>query len=309
MRFVNKWSKLQPFIFQTAFILIGIGKNCDMDFAVQIQLLFYGFLAGVLGGLLGIGGGVIYVLVLPGILFELGVPENEIVSFTVANSLFATFFTTLSGNIKQIADKNFYLKQILWISIPGAIVSFLIIHFFVNTPLYSKSVFNIFYVAVVLYLFFRLVNRIYKTETLKLSQGVEKESPLINTFVGIGAGIISPLTGLGGGLVVVPVLHSILNFQIKKANSISLGVIAITAFSSSIVNMNEQAETHLNTIQIGFILIPMVSFLSIGGILGAFLGIELSNKIKSRYITILFAVFLFLVLVKKIFEISHSIHL
>jgi uncharacterized membrane protein YfcA len=223
--------------------------------------------------------------------------------------LFATFFTTLSGNIKQISNKNFYPKQILWISIPGAIMSFLLIHFFVNTPLYSKGVFNIFYVAVVLYLFVRLVNRIYKTETLKLSQGVEKESPLINTLVGIGAGVISPLTGLGGGLVVVPVLHSLLNFQIKKANSISLGVIAITAFSSSIVNMIEQPETHLDTIQIGFILIPLVSLLSIGGILGAFLGIELSNKIKSKYLTILFTAFLFLVLVKKIFEISYSIHL
>jgi len=274
-----------------------------VDWLLDVQLLAFGLLAGILSGLLGIGGGVIYVLVLPPILISLGVTDIEIVAFTVANSLFATIFTTISGNIKQVTEKNFYLKPILYTSIPGVIVSFFLLHFFVNTRYYSKEIFNVVFVLVVFYLMIKLLLRIQESfhGTSTPLNGTGSTSAFL--FTGLAAGVVSPLTGLGGGLVVVPIFHSILNFPIKQANSISLGVIGITAVFSSIVNMIEVPESNVLSFHLGYIVFPIVFFLSIGGIVGAFLGVELAKKLSPFVISVLFAAFLILVLSKKLMEI------
>jgi len=273
-----------------------------MEWELIVQLFFYGLLAGVLGGLLGIGGGVIFVLVLPSTLAGVGVDSKEIVSFTVANSLFATVFTTLSGNLRQAKSNNFFLRPILAISIPGVVVSFFVIHYIVNSAVYSKELFDLFFLLVVLYLLIRFLWKINKVESDENPSEIGKENKLSFFLTGVGTGIVSPLTGLGGGLVIVPILHSLLNFPIKKANSISLGVIGITAFATSLVNMFEIPNSSVSVPRIGLIILPIVFSLSFGGIIGAFFGVELSKKIKSNWISMLFASFLVLVLLKKIFE-------
>lgn len=255
---------------------------------------------------MGIGGGIIFVLILPPILYKIGVNESEIVAFTIANSLFSTVFTTLSGNIKQASNNNFHLKTILFISAPGIVVSFILIHFFINTPYYSKDVFNIIYISLILFLLVRLLARIKQDRSEEKIVKTESTNPVYFLLTGLLGGFVSPLTGLGGGLVIVPILHTFFHFPIKKANAISLGVIGITAFFSSIFNMIEKPTSNISDLSIGFIIIPIVVFLSAGGIIGAMFGIELSKKMKSGKITILFAAFLVLVLVKKLLEIYNQ---
>jgi uncharacterized membrane protein YfcA len=277
-----------------------------MDWILYLQLFASGIFAGILGGLLGIGGGIIYVLILPPILYKIGVSETEIVAFTIANSLFSTVFTTLSGNIKQASDNNFHLKTILLISTPGIILSYILIRYFINTPYYSKDAFNVIYISLVLLLLTRLLVRIKQDRNKEKIIKTESTNPINFLFTGLLGGFVSPLTGLGGGLVIVPILHIYLHFPIKKANAISLGVICITALFSSVFNMLETPTSSLSDFSIGFIVIPLVAFLSAGGIIGAMFGIELSKKMKSGRITILFAAFLVLVLVKKLLEIYNQ---
>ena len=274
-----------------------------MDWILCLQLFTFGIIAGILGGLLGIGGGIIYVLILPPILYKIGVSENEIIAFTIANSLFSTVFTTISGNIKQAINGNFHLKTILLISAPGIIVSYLLIRFFINTPYYSKEIFNWIYLSLVLFLLIRLLLRIWQDRSKVKMEKTESTSTPGFLLIGLLGGFVSPLTGLGGGLVIVPVLHTYFNFPIKKANAISLGVIGITAFFSSIFNMIEKPTSTLQSYSIGFIVFPIVLFLSAGGVIGAMFGIDWSKKIKSGRITVLFAAFLVFVLVKKLLEI------
>jgi len=274
-----------------------------MDWILCLQLFASGIFAGILGGLLGIGGGIIYVLILPPVLHKIGVSENEIVAFTIANSLFSTVFTTLSGNVKQALDNNFYFKTIILISIPGILVSYLIIHYFVNTPYYSKDTFNIIFLSLVAFLLIRLLARIQQDKSKIKPPKTESIKPGHFLITGLFGGFVSPLTGLGGGLVIVPILHTFFNFPIKKANAISLGAIGITAFFSSIFNMIENPTSTISSFSIGFIVFPIVFFLSVGGVIGALFGIEWTKKIQSGRITILFAAFLVLVLIKKLLEI------
>jgi uncharacterized membrane protein YfcA len=62
-------------------------------------LCLIGLIGGFLAGLIGIGGGVLYILILPYLLIELNYPAAEIVQFTIANSLVGTMFAALSGTL------------------------------------------------------------------------------------------------------------------------------------------------------------------------------------------------------------------
>ena len=105
-------------------------------------LLLTGLLGGFLAGLIGIGGGIIYVLVLPYILIDMGVPDAQVVQFTIANSIVGTMFAGLAGNIAHIKRGEFYGKPVLIAGLIGAIFSVLALEFIVNTPWYQKEVFN-----------------------------------------------------------------------------------------------------------------------------------------------------------------------
>ena len=72
-----------------------------------ILLFLLGVIGGFLAGLIGIGGGVMYVLILPYLLVQMGFPEAEIVQFTIANSLVGTLFASFSANVVLIKQKNY----------------------------------------------------------------------------------------------------------------------------------------------------------------------------------------------------------
>jgi uncharacterized membrane protein YfcA len=71
--------------------------------------------------LLGIGGGIIYIVVIPVALTGIGVPREEVVQFTIANSVFASFFSSFSANFILFKNKSFYLKEVLIMSSVGTL--------------------------------------------------------------------------------------------------------------------------------------------------------------------------------------------
>lgn len=73
----------------------------------QFLLSLAGLAGGFIAGLLGIGGGMVFIIVLPFALLERSVPESEMVPYTIAHSLFGIFFASLSGNAAHVQTKTF----------------------------------------------------------------------------------------------------------------------------------------------------------------------------------------------------------
>lgn len=260
-------------------------------------LLFSGLFGGLLAGLLGIGGGVIYILILTPFLYGLGVCENEIIEYTIANSVFAIFMASVSGNVINYFKKEFYSSQILKIGIPSSILSILCMHFIVKEDWYSKNVFN---VIILFLLGFMLYKMLLKT---KINQ-VEKEgSSLTFNSIGVLAGIASALSGLGGGVLIVPLLQAINKTPIKKAKNISLGVIGVMALSLSLFNMTAKPNCVSSEFQIGLIVLPTVMIMVGGVVLGSPAGVWLSTKLQPSTIKIIFILLLISVIIRKGIEI------
>jgi uncharacterized protein len=266
---------------------------------------FFLFVAGIVGGflagLLGIGGGVIFIMVIPIALNYIGVPQEDLVQYTIANSIFAIFFSSLSSTYTLIRAKLFYRKEVLLLGVAAVISSTLILQFFVNTPAYSKNVFNIVVIAIL----FLILLKTLLTKQVKdnIPEQVREYKNINYSGAGFAAGAISSFTGLGGGVIIVPILHSVMKLNIKKANSISHGVICITSFFMTLTNLFESPSQSFEYYRVGYIIFPVALTLSLGVVIASPYGVAAAKKLPNRTLTYLFATFVIILMIRKLLEI------
>lgn len=112
-------------------------------------------------------------------------------------------------------------------------------------------------------------------------------------MVGIGllAGFLSGLFGIGGGIIIVPLLVA-LGYDIKRASAVSLGAVLL----SSVVGVLSYAS-------LGHVDWMLALVLAVGSVAGAQLGSRILSRLPSRTIQRFFAVFLFLVAVSLFFTV------
>ena len=107
--------------------------------------------------------------------------------------------------------------------------------------------------------------------------------PLLPTMgIGLGAGLLNGLLGIGGGIIIVPGLIIIRNLQPRSAVSTSLGSVlflAAIAFSAHIFISGFQFS------------IAGSLFLLLAGVIGSQIGGILLKRISQRSILFIFSVF------------------
>lgn len=263
---------------------------------LSLLILFLsGILGGVLTGLLGIGGGIVYVLILPYIFNHTGIPEEYMVQFTIANSLFGIFFASLAANLTNLYYRDFYLREALWVGLTGVAGALIILKTIVNHPSYSPLIFNGILVVLFIYMLISLIFR----KKIKGDQRSRQSPETMLGLAGGAGGILSALTGGGGGVIIVPILTVKLKMNIKKAKSISLTMILLTSLGVSIMNFFEHLPEEPLPWQIGFIYFPVAVPLVTGVLLGSPLGVRISRMLSSGTITVIFGFFMLILIIDK----------
>lgn len=108
---------------------------------------------------------------------------------------------------------------------------------------------------------------------------------------GLGAGVLSGLLGVGGGIILVPILVSLLGFAQHNAHATSLAVIVPTAVVSSIVY-----SFH------GNIDIVLAVTLAAGSIVGASIGAKWMKHIPAAQLKRMFGALLVIVGVRMLWS-------
>lgn len=113
------------------------------------------------------------------------------------------------------------------------------------------------------------------------------------TYVGIGlaGGVFSALFGVGGGGVVVPLLILLANFESKPATGTSLAAIGLTAL------FGVASFSALGEVEWGY-----AALVGIPAMVGTLAGTWAQQRISSRLLTALFAVFLVVIAVRLFLE-------
>jgi len=105
---------------------------------------------------------------------------------------------------------------------------------------------------------------------------------LWSAAIGLAAGVLGGLLGVGGGIIMVPAFTAILGVPMRQAIGTSMAVIVFTALSAS--------WRHLQNGNLDLRVVVPVALLSV---VGAQLGASLVQRLPVRTLTMAFALFLF----------------
>jgi uncharacterized protein len=243
-----------------------------MDPVMAVGLIVAGMVAGILGALFGLGGGFILVPILT-IGFGLSPEDAAAVSLVgiVATSVGAASFYLKN----RVANIRLGLLLELTTSI-GAIAGAVI-------AAYLQSwVIVVIFSVVVMYSGLRMALEPEKTvepadgdrehEYTDLRNGKTVGYTVRNVKGGLAvcgvAGIVSSMTGVGGGSIKVPMMNIGMDIPIKAASATSNYMIGITAFSGAMAYF-----------VMGNVALDVAGMVAIGGFLGSVLGTRASARI------------------------------
>ena len=264
-----------------------------------------GSLGGALSGFLGIGGGLAYIIAIQPLLFYFNVPEEIQAQCTIANSLFAVMFASISVNISELKNKKGYPKEVLLTAFLAIISSNILLQTFIKSVWYTNEVYTYVILGILPLL---LIQSIYnkkedKKNSSQPTETIETSYYWLKTGLsGAFSGIISILTGFGGGVVLVPFLQRFTKVNIHKAKSISIGMIFIMSFFISISNLLAIPSEEIPVAHQGFIIFPIIIPIIIGASLGAPIGVKLSKIVKTQVIHLTFIIFVSVLIIKYFFK-------
>ena len=268
-------------------------KGCgSLDGMTQVILLaVVGFVGGVFGSMVGLGGGV---FIVPALALFLKVPIHE----AIAASLFAIVATSSTASIAYLREDltNLRLGMALeTMTVTGAFAGGLVGALLSHEIL--SAVFGGVMVAVSVYL---LVNSRTADAVVDMTEkpgvlGASYHDRNLDRIVvyrvhrlpvgmgaGLVAGLVSGLLGVGGGFLKVPVMVIAMKIPVRAAAATSNFMIGITACTGAIVYLARGLVDPVTTVAV-----------VLGVVAGAYLGATLAKRVKSSVLTVLLAFVLF----------------
>ncbi len=196
---------------------------------VNIEHVFIGLIVGIIMGMTGAGGALISI---PLFLHLLGVTVKEATVLSLIAVILGTSVNLVGKKIKP--DKKIVLPLVIF----GTMANY------ASLPL--KSMLPDMAIAALLFLIG--VYSIWSVWFPNKKRAEKKASPgLVKTaLIGIGLGIITTLTGLGGGVLLVPILINFFSKNYEDALPTSLLTILLISFISFLT----QIETGLQLISL-----------------------------------------------------------
>lgn len=251
-----------------------------------ILFLATGAFAGLLAGLLGVGGGLFIVPVLLFLLPAVGINSTHLMTISVATSLCTIVVTSISSVLAH-QKHGAILWSVFWRFLPGISLGALlgaVVADSVSQQL-LKSLFAISVILIALKMLLHLR---------------PKSAATIPGFFGLTAsttaiGSLSAMIGIGGGALTVPVLNYWSTPMGKAvATSAACGLpLAIAGTIGFILTGIDQ--TDLPAYSSGYVYWPAVVGIVSSSVLFAPLGAKLAHKISAPLLSRLFAIFLLLV--------------
>lgn len=242
---------------------------------IILILLIVGILTGILAGMLGIGGGLIFTPVLYWIFIEAGMERPEL--WAIATSLFCTFMSSLGGSLRHHLRDSIFLREGL---VAGAfgIVGTVVGKTISTSPYFTGPSFRILITLLLVYSIGQLVYKTFFSRQLGKplldSDRAFRTSEL--AVIGLAGGFIATLAGIGGGLLMVPIMH--LAYKQSYRRTVSISELAIVVISAA------GAIQLWEYVDIGRAL-PLLA----GAFVGAFMGVWLHDKTDMRVMKLMHA--------------------
>lgn len=172
--------------------------------------LLIGLLAGLFGGLVGLGGGVIMIPLMVGVL---KMKQHQ----AHGTSILAIVFTGIAGSVAYGLDKNIDISAAMLLAVTAIVTAKMGAQFAGSLPEWKlKRYFGIFLLFVTLL----LLSKPYLPYIGGMETGWPKVVVLL--FTGVFTGFLSGMMGVGGGTIMVPAMVLLIGFTQHMAQGSSL---------------------------------------------------------------------------------------
>jgi len=267
---------------------------------MELALAIGGLVAGILAGILGIGGGTILVP----LQVSLGIPPVQ----AAATSNLSIVMTSIAGSIQNWRMGMLDLKRVILLGIPalltaqvGAIIASRLPSYLLLAAFGVLLLANTYLVQLnkkVVIQAQELGADVSGAEHLSGTESSGQMSPwLARALTGGTAGLLAGLFGIGGGVILVPMQILLLKETIKVAIQTSLGAIVITAVAAtaSHAGLSDWIWNGLGfgdgTIHQNVLWIPGL-ILGTGGLIGVQISTRTLPKLPDETVSLLFRGFL-----------------
>ncbi len=242
----------------------------------MFELIFLGSFVGLLSGFFGIGGGTILVP----LLLMLGYKTKVAIGISVVTMVFGSVYGSYLNSKKGTLD----VVMISFIGAGGFIGA--MFSGFITSNV-SNEILELFFLAFVLFALLRLFLKIKKyKKQIELNK-------VILFLIGVILGAVSLAVGVGGGLLLVPILAGFLHVPLKNAVSAGLFFVVFSSISGLLSHAMMGDIDYKSGIVIG-----------LSSLIGVYIGIHLKDKadtVLQKKLLIGFYLLVVLYLIKRIF--------
>jgi len=244
---------------------------------MEIILILVGVLVGTLSGFFGIGGGMILIP----ILMLLGIDIKTAIGISIVQMVFSSIY----GSYLNHKKGSLIMGEGIWVGVGGFFGGFM--GAYVST-LVSAGLLEYLFLGLLIFALYRLFSAKSNDE-----QSVKILDPLVLFTVGGIIGIFAISLGVGGSILLTPILAGFLHYPIKKAVSAGLFFVAFSSVAGLV--------SHLS---VGHVDLEKGLFVAVASLFGVSIGIWLKDHVTSSqhklYLLIMYSVAL-LILIKKMF--------
>lgn len=290
---MKNWLKTQgptavilAIIATVAVLYYGVGKNTlptgvpELTAGRLVLLIIVGFLAGVLGGIIGTGG---CSVMLPVLHFWMGYPA----SIAVGTTLFAVIFTAMSGGYAHLVRKNLDRRAVAWLGGLG-IIGVLIGSWLFTQLSEQTALLGLILGVLFLWPALRMIWEGIRHSGLPQKEGDKISAPASGLGIfGFLVGVATGVAGLGGGYALVPGLIYLFGAPVYITMGTSLATMIPLALVGGVAKLAG-----------GFVDMAAGLILAAGTVVGAQIGAAVIKRFKPTTLKLIFGIYFLYVSIK-----------
>lgn len=229
-----------------------------------IFVALIGLIAGVLGGLAGIGGSLIMI---PGLALLLGYSDasHSEHHLYMAAAMVVNVLVSAPAALRHHKARSVRL-DLVRIILPTMILT--ILAGVVVSNMIDGTRLKLFLAAFIALYAGATIVKVFRKQA-EWSEADQRVTPPKLIFIGSSTGFVGGLLGIGGGIVMVPMLQSITRVPLRQAIGTSSAIMMVTAIAGSALKLSTLASQGQSPYRALWMAVGMGPTAVVGGWLGA----------------------------------------
>lgn len=244
---------------------------------MSLELALFGIITGFSSGFFGIGGGTILVPLL--------LATGFVMKEAVAISIMQMVFSSVYGSFLNAKRAKEVIRDGVILGIGGSIGGLLSGYFVPNV---SNEFLQYLFIAILIF----TIIRIFYSPAIQ-TENVQIRNTYILILIGAVIGVLAMSIGVGGSILLTPILVGYLRYDLKAATALGLFFVIFSSVAGFI-----------STSYQGQMLFTEGATVGIGSLIGVYFGIKVKDMVKAtsykNYILLLNVVVLAIMLYKTI---------